>query len=407
MTQAKSIGGFPLPPPAEPPRLAPQFLPGASAARGIAFTRRREEGMQADATSALAHGPARATPPLLAVAGLVKSYGPIRAVNGLSFEVDRGAIVGLLGPNGAGKSTAMRVLVGYQVPHAGRIRIDGGDVFRAGAQAKRRLGYLPENPPLYPEMLVGEYLELVARLKGLRGTEARAALAGVRARLQLEGVWRRPTAQLSRGFRQRVGLAQAWIADPPLLVLDEPTTGLDPNQIADLRRLLAAWRSSKGILLSTHILAEARMLCDRVLVMSRGRLVAEGRPGDLAGHAPGPVATTVLVRGSQPDPLAGFAARERLTAHREGEQVQATGAAALWRLEGELDRGQRDRLVAHIAALGLELVEWSAGLSALERVFRRLTLEEGEEGAADDRVAPAGDRPSRPSPARNRGQTDG
>jgi ABC-2 type transport system ATP-binding protein len=319
-------------------------------------------------------GPAREGEILLEAEHLTKDYGAVRAVDDLSFSVARGEIVGLLGPNGAGKSTAMRILVGYQVPTAGTVRIAGGDIFREGARLKRQLGYLPENPPMHGEMRVGEYLAWVAGLKGLRGAMREQALAQVRERLGLQGVWRRQAQNLSRGFRQRVGLAQGLVADPPLLILDEPATGLDPNQIADLRRLLAQWRTQKAILLSTHILSEALQLCDRVLVLSRGRLVASESPQMLAGRGAGRVKTVILVRGAAGDPLKGFG-DAGLTARCEAQE----GADALWRLEGEMDRAGRLNLMTHLAGHGWDLVEWSAGLSALEQAFRRLTLEEGQQ----------------------------
>ncbi len=320
------------------------------------------------------------TDALLDVQGLTKDYGPLRAVDDLTFRVRRGEIVGLLGPNGAGKSTAMRVLVGYQVPTCGRVLLAGGDVFREGPRIKRELGYLPENPPLYGEMRVSEYLWLAGRLKAMRGAALRAGLERVTGLLGLREVWGRQTGQLSRGFRQRVGLAQALLSDPPLLILDEPATGLDPNQIADLRRLLGEWRQEKAILLSTHILAEALLLCDRVLVLSRGRLVATGNPQTLAGDGAGAVATVILVRGGGEHPLEQLAGVSGVSARREegGGHDPAGGHLALWHLEGEIDREGRLRLMAHLAAHGWDLVEWSAGLSALEHAFRRLTLESGE-----------------------------
>jgi ABC-2 type transport system ATP-binding protein len=315
--------------------------------------------------------------PLLEVEGLTKDYGPVRAVDDLNFTVRRGEIVGLLGPNGAGKSTAMRVLVGYQVPTRGSVRIAGGDVFREGSRIKGRLGYLPENPPLYGEMRVREYVTLSGELKGLRGPELRTALARVAGMLGLDGVWQREIGYLSRGYRQRVGLAQALLADPELLVLDEPATGLDPNQISDLRRLLGEWRARKAILLSTHILAEALTLCDRVLILSRGRLVAEGSPQGLAGRDDAPAATTILVRGGDGDPLRGLA--EAIALHARIEVSGEGHGGPLWRIEGELDPPGRRRLLVHLAAHGWDLIEWSAGLSALEHAFRRLTLEEGHQ----------------------------
>ncbi|MFH1145139.1 MAG: ABC transporter ATP-binding protein [Candidatus Eisenbacteria bacterium] len=322
---------------------------------------------------------------MLEVIGLTKDYGPVRAVDRLSFQVRRGEIVGLLGPNGAGKTTAMRVLIGYQVPTAGEVRLAGRDVFRDGPEAKRFLGYLPENPPLYGEMRVSEYRAMAARLKGLEGSAIGGALERVRGMLGLAEVWRRPISNLSRGFRQRVGLGQCLVNDPALLVLDEPATGLDPNQIADLRALLLRWRGDKGVLLSTHILAEALMLCDRVLVLSRGHLVAEGDPQTLGGESEGRTEIAILVQGGRGDPRTGPAVMSRMIARQE-EPRHGTGATGLpvWRLEGSLDRQERLQLLSRLAEGGWDLMEWNAGLSALERSFRRLTLEEGSERREDE-----------------------
>lgn len=321
---------------------------------------------------------------LLQARDLGKDFGPVRAVRDFSFEVRRGEIVGLLGPNGAGKTTAMRMLVGYLVPSAGQVELCGGDIFTQGPRRKDRLGYLPENVPLYSEMTVREYLEMSARLKGLRGAPGETALARVRDLLDLTTMWRRPTGQLSRGFRQRVGLAQCLLADPDLLILDEPTTGLDPNQIAELRRLLRSWRQSKGILLSTHILAEALMLCDRVLIISKGRLVAAGSPQGLAGAGQEAAVTQITVRGPASDaagPLGGGSdpgLRDLSATREEGE-----GDEAIWRLEGQVDREGRRALTARFLARDYEILEWNSGLSALEQTFRRLTIEEGSESEAE------------------------
>lgn len=307
--------------------------------------------------------------PLLEVIDLTKDYGSVRAVDHLSFTVRRGEIVGLLGPNGAGKSTAMRVLVGYQVPSSGDVRLAGGDAFREGPRVKQVLGYLPENMPLYPEMRVREYLVMVGQLKGLGATGLPGALQRVREMLQLATMWERPCGQLSRGYRQRVGLAQCLICDPPLLVLDEPSTGLDPNQIADMHRLFDQWRARKGILLSTHMLSEALLLCDRVLIMSRGRLVASGSPKEFAGRGDAPAATVVTVRGGRGRPL------DRLEQGRGALSAREEARGGLWRIEGSLDRAGRLALMEHLAAAEWDVVEWNAGLTALEEVFRHVTLE--------------------------------
>ncbi len=309
--------------------------------------------------------------PSLEACELTKDFGPVRAVDRLNFAVRRGEIVGLLGPNGAGKTTVMRMLVGYLVPTAGTVRLVGGDIFRDGPRLKEHLGYLPENMPLYAEMTVHQYLGMAARLKGLGGAIGRRALSDAAGMLGLEPVWRRPTGQLSRGFRQRVGLAQSLLGDPQILILDEPTTGLDPNQISELRRRLRSWRKKKAILLSTHILAEALMLCDRVLILSRGRLVAAGTPQSLAGTGGGPATAQITVRGGEGQPTDGLAQGAAIRSTRDEDSV--------WRLEARLDHEASLNLMAHLARGGWEVLEWSSGLSALEQTFRKLTLEEGSE----------------------------
>ena len=218
---------------------------------------------------------------LVEARSLSKSYGPVTAVADLSFAVRRGEILGLLGPNGAGKSTALRMLVGFQYPDAGSVFLAGADVLRDGRRARASLGYLPESVPLYPEMPAGRYLEFFAAVKEVR--DPRKEIARVAERLDLGRVLHRPCGNLSRGYRQRVGLAQALLGDPAVLILDEPTSGLDPNQISDFRRLLREVGREKAVLLSTHILPEALEVCDRILILSRGRAVAEGSPASLAG----------------------------------------------------------------------------------------------------------------------------
>ncbi len=312
--------------------------------------------------------------PLLEARDLCKEFGPVRAVQELSFSVRRGEIVGLLGPNGAGKTTAMRMLIGYLVPTRGSVTLASGDIFQEGPRRKRHLGYLPENIPLYNEMTVSEYLEMTADLKGVPRVQRAERIAHVVKMMDLRAMWRRPAGQLSRGYRQRVGLAQALLTDPDLLILDEPATGLDPNQISEFRQHLRDWRSRKAILLSTHILAEALMLCDRVLILSRGRLVAEGTPQTLGGAGEGPVATQITLRGPRAGSIESLPEGWGVAVSEEpGER-----GTAIWRLEGAIDAGGRRALMQELARGDWDILEWNSGLSALEQVFRRLTLEEGE-----------------------------
>ena len=218
---------------------------------------------------------------MIHVQELVKWYGPTLAVDHISFDLEPGMVVGFLGPNGAGKSTTLRILTGYIPPTSGRASIAGYDVFRQSEQARRQVGYLPESNPLYPEMRVEEYLHFRGKLQGMDRVTRRARLDVVCDRCGLAAVRRRLIGQLSRGNRQRVGLAQALLHDPPVLILDEPTAGLDPNQINHFRELLRELRGKHTILLSTHILPEVEKCADRVLIIAAGGIVAQGTPDEL------------------------------------------------------------------------------------------------------------------------------
>ena len=220
----------------------------------------------------------------------------MRAVDDVSFTVPRGEVAALLGPNGSGKSTVMRCLIGYFSPTAGRVRVGGVDVDERPVQARREVGYLPEQVSLYPELTVRRYLRFVAGMKGLDGGGTRAAVDQAVERCNLEAVADRPTGTLSKGYRQRVGLAQALLGDPKVLVLDEPTVGLDPVQTAEMRELL---RTLGGctLLLSTHILSEAAALCGRIVILSRGRLVAEDTAAGLAARLEGTERVIVRIDG--------------------------------------------------------------------------------------------------------------
>ena len=218
---------------------------------------------------------------MISASHLTKVFGSITAVDDVSFEVGAGEIVGFLGPNGAGKTTAMRILAGVFPPTSGTASIAGHDVLDDPMEARRAIGYFPEYAPFYPDLSVGQYLHYVGRLKGLRSPRRRAAVGRVLASCGLEGVRRRLVGHLSKGYRQRVGLAQALLGDPPVLILDEPTVGLDPEQVVEIRSLISALGSTRAILLSSHILSEVEAVCSRVVVLNRGRMVGEGTPEDL------------------------------------------------------------------------------------------------------------------------------
>jgi ABC-2 type transport system ATP-binding protein len=225
---------------------------------------------------------------MIEIKGLVKSYGPKRAVNGISFTVRRGDILGFLGPNGAGKSTTMKMLTGFLRPNAGTAWVDGVDVTADPIGVKRKTGYLPENSPAYPEMTVGEFLGFIAEVRGFRSSAERQARVGHALRLcHLEPVRKQTIETLSKGYKQRVGLAQALLHDPPVLVLDEPTDGLDPNQKNEVRALIKSMAGEKAVILSTHILEEVEAICTRVIIISQGRIVADETPAQLQARNPG------------------------------------------------------------------------------------------------------------------------
>ena len=222
---------------------------------------------------------------LIEIDCLTKRFGAFTAVDDVSFTVDRGEVVGFLGPNGAGKSTTMKMLAGFVTPTAGTARICGQDVVDRPVAAKRSLGYLPEGAPTYPEMTVAGFLDFVARIRGYRGSEAAGRVAHAMGLTQTEGVRLQPIETLSKGFKRRVGLAQALLHDPPVLVLDEPTDGLDPNQKHEVRALIRRMAPEKAIVISTHILEEVGAVCTRAIIIARGKVLADSTPAAL--EAPG------------------------------------------------------------------------------------------------------------------------
>ena len=213
---------------------------------------------------------------MIDVENLTKHYGPVTAIRDVSFSVAPGQIIGFLGPNGAGKSTTMRILACFMPASSGTARVAGFDVFRDSMEVRRRIGYLPENVPLYSELRVADYLDFVAEVKGVGRAQRRARVAEVMERCRISDVSRRMIGKLSKGYRQRVGLAQAIVSDPAVLILDEPTIGLDPQQITEIRALIKSLAGDHTVILSTHILPEVSMVCDSVVIINRGSIVAQG-----------------------------------------------------------------------------------------------------------------------------------
>jgi ABC-2 type transport system ATP-binding protein len=310
--------------------------------------------------------------PLVEVEHLYRYYGDICAVRDLSFQLNKGDILGLLGPNGAGKSTTMQVITGNLAPSAGQVRIAGADLVDHPAAAKAALGYLPEQPPLYRELTVDEYLQYCARLHRIPRREVASALQRAKRRCGLEQSGRRLIGNLSKGYRQRVGIAQAIIHQPAVIILDEPTVGLDPIQIREIRDLIRELGESHGVILSTHILPEVQSVCTRVQIINRGRMVfaddLEGLENRLAGNR-------LLLSLNHPPPL------DRLAALPDVAAVEALEAGR-FRLHCVEGSDPAAAIAQRSVESGWGLTELSRERTSLEQVFVDLTLHDDDGEAA-------------------------
>jgi ABC-2 type transport system ATP-binding protein len=306
---------------------------------------------------------------MIDVKNLSKTYAGFRAVRGINFHVDRGEIVGFLGPNGAGKTTTMRVLAGYLPPTDGQVRVAGYDVVADSLEVRRRVGYMPENVPLYTDMRVNEFLSFRARLKGVARGRLKGRLETVKEQCGLVDVENKIIGTLSKGYRQRVGLADALVHEPELLILDEPTIGLDPNQIRLVRELIKDLGKHHTILLSTHILSEVEMTCNRVLIINHGKIEASDTPGNL----------TRLVRGGGGLQLQVKAGREeivkRLKALADVEEVEVTenGEWPVVKVYAQSGADIRDAVYQVVFKEGWKLREMTRLKASLEDAFVELT----------------------------------
>ena len=316
---------------------------------------------------------------MIEVEHLTKRYGPVTAVQDVSFQVHKGEILGFLGPNGAGKTTTMRVLTGYMPATEGRVVVAGHDVFEQPVQAKRRTGYLPETPPLYPDMTVREYLTFVARIKGVANADRKARVEQVMARTWVSDMAGRACGKLSKGYKQRVGLAQALIHNPDVLILDEPTAGLDPKQIIETRRLIKELAGDHTIILSTHILPEVSQTCDRVVIINKGRVVAVDTPANLTGRLRGAETMFVQVEATRASEAAAALAKVPGVVRVAPVDDAAAGA---FEVESETGRDVRRELAKAIVLGGHDLLELRPTRVSLEDIFLSLTTEEQPEEAA-------------------------
>jgi ABC-2 type transport system ATP-binding protein len=316
---------------------------------------------------------------VIEVQHLTKQYGRVTAVNDISFRVERGEILGFLGPNGAGKTTTMRILTGYMPATDGKAVVAGFDVFAQPVEAKRRTGYLPETPPLYPDMTVKEYLDFVARIKGVPAAGRRERVQDVMARVRITDMAGRLCAKLSKGYKQRVGLAQAIIHNPDVLILDEPTAGLDPKQIIETRNLIKELAGDHTIILSTHILPEVSQTCQRVVIINKGRVVAEDTPHNLTARLRGSETMYVQVDASGGD--AATALRRIAGVTRVAEADRRDGIVG-YEVGSESGRDVRRDLAQAVVGGGWGLLEMRPMHMSLEDIFLSLTTDEAPEAVA-------------------------
>ncbi len=323
---------------------------------------------------------------MIEVQHLTKRYGRVTAVDDVSFRVERGEILGFLGPNGAGKTTTMRILTGYMPATEGRATVAGYDLFDHPIEAKRRTGYLPETPPLYPDMTIREYLEFVARIKGVPVAGRKARIDAVIERTHVADMANRHCGKLSKGYRQRVGLAQALLHNPDVLILDEPTAGLDPKQIIETRDLIRGLAGDHTIVLSTHILPEVSQTCQRVVIINKGRVVAVDTPANLTARLKGAETMYVQVDAPGADVPATLGKIPGVTRVAASDQRHDTGA---YEVESERGHDVRRELAREIVTRGWGLLELRPMRMSLEEIFLQVTTEEppAGEAAASERAA--------------------
>jgi ABC-2 type transport system ATP-binding protein len=311
---------------------------------------------------------------VIEVEHLTKVYNSRKAVDDISFKVEKGEILGFLGPNGAGKTTTMRILTCYMPATDGTARVSGYDVFEESLEVRKRIGYLPENPPVYPEMTVESYLNFVARIKGVTSSQRKSRVDDVMQKCDIGDVSNRIIGKLSKGYKQRVGLAQALLNNPEVLILDEPTIGLDPKQIHEVRSLIKGLAGSHTVILSTHILPEVSMTCNRVVIINKGKVVAMDTPEGLAHQVKGADRVALIVDGPQQAVVEKLQSIKGVAGvHAEGEE---NGQPSNYTIECEPDADVRRTLASVIVSQGWGLLELRGISLSLEDVFINLITKE-------------------------------
>jgi ABC-2 type transport system ATP-binding protein len=303
---------------------------------------------------------------MIEVQNLCKSYGERTAIQALNFTVNKGEVVGFLGPNGAGKSTTMKIITGYMAPTSGQVKVAGFDVFADPLEVKRRIGYLPETPPVYLDMYVTDYLRFVANLKGVDRTKIKSLVDSALEKTSLQGVRGRLIGNLSKGYKQRVGLAQALVSDPEILILDEPTVGLDPKQVAEMRQLIRQLKGQHTLILSTHILPEVQASCEKVIIINRGQIVAQDTLDGLSRRmSGGGHMITVRVKRNQDGLVLGLPSVEGVR--------RVTNLGNMVEIESDGNEATVEKVASFVVAQGAGLLELKVQALALEDIFIKLT----------------------------------
>jgi len=305
---------------------------------------------------------------MIQIEGLTKKYGTTLAVDNISFEVKTGEILGFLGPNGAGKTTTMKVITCFMPPTEGDVLVDGLSVLEHSLAIRQRIGYLPEQNPLYNDLNVLDYLQYVAELRDIPSQDRNRRIGGVVGSCGLREVLHKDVGELSKGYRQRLGLAQAMVHDPEILVLDEPTIGLDPNQIVEIRNLIRTLGKEKTVILSTHILPEVQATCDRVVIIDRGKIVADGTPEQLQAGFQGKDRLFLELKGTD-----GFEDRLKLVAGVDNVSVTRGERSSKVRIEAAKGSDVREELFRLAVEQGWVILEMRREQTSLEEVFRQLT----------------------------------